>query len=141
MNGGWWLASYIVLWVLVLGLTALVVALIRQIGLLHLRIAPTGAFDTGDGPEVGDSAPPVAAVPPGRDALIVFGSDTCRLCVELLPSITALARAHPHLAVVVASASDRFAARVAPPAVGVADVNAVVAWRIRATPFAVLVGA
>ena len=40
---GWWLASYLVLWALVIALAVLVLALARQIGTLHLRLGPRGA--------------------------------------------------------------------------------------------------
>nr|MBA2599124.1 methylamine dehydrogenase [Actinomycetota bacterium] len=35
---GWWAASYLVLWLLVVMLCVVVVALARQIGTLHLRL-------------------------------------------------------------------------------------------------------
>ena len=39
MNGIW-LVTYVLLWATVLGLSFAVVALLRQIGVLHTRIAP-----------------------------------------------------------------------------------------------------
>jgi methylamine dehydrogenase accessory protein MauD len=134
---GWWLASYLVLWCLVAALTVVVIALIRQIGLLHLRLAPTGALDIGEGPALGEHAPRMPVVAPGQEALVLFGSESCALCRALLPAAAALARAEPGLAVVVTSASASFAADVPPPAVGLADVATVAAYRVRATPFAV----
>lgn len=136
---GYWLVSYLLLWALVLGLVGVVVALIRQIGVLHLRLSPTGALDTGEGPVLGDPAPRPLGVAAGREALVMFGSETCALCRDLLPSAAALARSDPALAVVVVSASAGFAREVRPPAVGLADVAALAAYRVRGTPFAVYI--
>lgn len=134
---GYWLVSYLLLWTLVLGLVTVVVALLRQIGLLHLRLSPTGALDTGEGPALGEPAPRPLGLPAGRPAVVVFGSETCALCRDLLPSVTALARADPSLSVLVVSASPSFAQMVRPPAAGLADLAALHAYRVRATPFAV----
>src|SRR5262245_57818045 len=49
--------SYIVLWVLVAVLSLVVLALVRQIGVLHDRIAPTGALMLAKGLTVGEPAP------------------------------------------------------------------------------------
>ena len=136
MNG-WWVASFIVLWVVVIVLSGVVIALARQIGLLHLRISPTGALDTAEGPPVGEMAPRLAPVLPGRETLVVFGSDGCGLCHDLLPSVNTLARSEPGMVVVVASASAGFVEQVRAPVVPVADVAAVASYRIRSTPYAV----
>ncbi len=50
------IASQIVSWVIVMGLTAAVVALARQVGVLHVRLAPAGALLTGKGPSVGEAS-------------------------------------------------------------------------------------
>ena len=135
---GYWIAAFIALFGLVIVLAVVVVALARQIGVLHLRLSPSGAFDSGEGPPVGEPAPRLTGIPDGREALVIFGSEGCGMCRDLLPSASAIARSE-ELAVVVASASMRFAEQVEPPAVGVADVAAVAGWRVRATPFAVYV--
>lgn len=49
--------SQIILWIAVVGLSAVVLALIRQIGVLHERIAPMGALTIDKGPKVGDKSP------------------------------------------------------------------------------------
>jgi len=51
------LVSNVVLWLLVIGLTLTVLALTRQIGLLHERISPIGALAPQARIEVGDPAP------------------------------------------------------------------------------------
>src|SRR5579863_9451980 len=49
--------SQIILWIAVAALSAIVLALIRQIGVLHERIAPMGALTIDKGPSVGDKSP------------------------------------------------------------------------------------
>jgi methylamine dehydrogenase accessory protein MauD len=101
---GWWAASYVVLWLLVLVLAAVVVALARQIGTLHLRLGPTGALEMdGEGPELGSRAieietkdtkgRPVALGRRGEDQLLLFVSPTCHVCERVLPALPAVARA------------------------------------------------
>ena len=93
----------LVLWVAVLALAALVVALMRQVGVLYERVAPAGALMTGRGPAVGE-APPVVHVDDlagahhdvgarrtdGRGTLVFFLSPTCPVCKTLLPVVRSL---------------------------------------------------
>ena len=51
--------SNIVLWIVVLALLAVVLALTRQLGVLHERIAPVGALMLNRGLAVGEKAPAV----------------------------------------------------------------------------------
>ena len=51
------IVSNLLLWIAVLALAAVVVALLRQIGVLHERIAPVGALVGGERPRVGERAP------------------------------------------------------------------------------------
>jgi methylamine dehydrogenase accessory protein MauD len=96
--------SNALLWVLVVGLAAVVVALTRQVGVLHDRLAPVGALVGGETPRVGETAPVLeveawdgAAVriggvaDDGRDTLLLFVSPTCPVCKELLPVARGLA--------------------------------------------------
>ena len=48
------LVSNIVLWVLVVVLALIVLALARQVGILHERVAPAGALMPTNGPKVGE---------------------------------------------------------------------------------------
>jgi len=90
--------SNIVLWCLVTVLSLVVWALVRQIGVLHERIAPAGALMLRQGPKVGESAPRLdvldlegrvhrigAARADGRSTLLVFVSPACPVCKALLP--------------------------------------------------------
>jgi methylamine dehydrogenase accessory protein MauD len=96
-------ASVVVLWIVVLVLGIAVLALARQIGVLHGRLAPAGALMTSAGPKVGELAPTLAIddidgtafeVGGPRDAaqLILFVSPTCPVCKQLVPTAKALAR-------------------------------------------------
>lgn len=94
MSGGVWIASYVLLWVAVLVLSFAVVALLRQLGVLHARLHPLGVHFGGEGPELGSLAPPAAGLDYGARAvtLIAFTSPTCVVCAELRPSLAAVQR-------------------------------------------------
>ena len=47
------LASHVLLWIVVVVLAGVVAALVRQVGILHERVAPVGALATADGLAVG----------------------------------------------------------------------------------------
>jgi methylamine dehydrogenase accessory protein MauD len=93
--------SNAVLWVLVLVLAAVVLALVRQVGVLHERIAPAGALMLGRGLTVGEAAPALevadleghtlslgSARSDGRSTLLLFVSPSCPVCKTLLPAVT-----------------------------------------------------
>jgi methylamine dehydrogenase accessory protein MauD len=99
------LVSNAVLWVIVVLLAGVVVALVRQMGVLYERVAPAGALMLGKGPAVGDTAPVVrvedlggrgrdvgGARPDGRSTLLFFLSPTCPVCKALLPALRSIAR-------------------------------------------------
>jgi len=92
--------SNAVLWVLVLVLAAVVLALVRQLGVLHERIAPAGALMLNRGPTVGEPAPVLevadldgqplrlgSARADGRSTLLLFVSPSCPVCKSLLPAV------------------------------------------------------
>jgi len=96
--------SQVVLWVVVVALAATVLALARQIGVLHERIAPMGALTMDKGPKVGDVAPvfdlralnraPVTiggASAGGFSTMLMFVSPTCPVCKKLLPIVKSIA--------------------------------------------------
>ena len=98
MTGSAWIASYVALWVAVLVLAVAVVALLRQIGVLHARVAPMGTHFGGEGPDLGTVAPSVGldySVAPLT--VLAFTSPTCVICKELRPSIAALRRQYREL--------------------------------------------
>lgn len=92
------LISNIVLWVVVLALGLMIFGLIRQLGVLHERVAPMGALVTDRGPDVGEMAPKISVNDiagqlvdfggprsSGRLQLTLFVSPTCPVCKKLLP--------------------------------------------------------
>lgn len=99
MNGSLWILSYLLLWgaVLVLGFT--VVALLRQIGVLHTRIAPMGVHFAGEGPELDSPAPTVDDVEYGDSGytVLAFTSPTCEICAKLKPALLRIGRAYAEI--------------------------------------------
>jgi methylamine dehydrogenase accessory protein MauD len=90
--------SNVLLWIVVLALGLMVFGLIRQVGVLHERVAPMGALMTDRGPEVGDMAPKISVNdlhgklvdlggphPAGLSRLLLFVSPNCPVCKKLLP--------------------------------------------------------
>jgi methylamine dehydrogenase accessory protein MauD len=90
--------SNALLWVLLIGLSLVVLALVRQLGVLHERISPVGALMLAKGLKVGELAPAVpvtdldgqpltvgGARADGRTQLVMFVSPTCPVCKALLP--------------------------------------------------------
>ncbi|MGH0033194.1 MAG: thiol-disulfide isomerase, partial [Myxococcota bacterium] len=51
------IVSNVLLWLAVVALAGVVLVLVRQIGLLHERLAPVGALTGEQGPAVGEPAP------------------------------------------------------------------------------------
>ncbi|HYD10869.1 MAG TPA: thioredoxin domain-containing protein [Acidimicrobiales bacterium] len=94
MNGSVWVASYVVLWLLVIVLSVAVVALLRQIGVLHARLHPLGAHFGGEGPALESAAPLIEGVDytQAGTTLLAFTSPTCEVCKVLEPSLAALRR-------------------------------------------------
>ena len=56
------LISQILLWLVVIALAFVVMALVRQVGVLHARIAPAGALMLDKGAAVNSPAPQVTAL-------------------------------------------------------------------------------
>ncbi len=90
--------SNLVLWVVVVALAAILFGMVRQVGILHERVAPMGALTTDHGPEVGEMAPDLRISTidaralrlggpneSGRSRLLLFVAPTCPVCKKLLP--------------------------------------------------------
>ncbi len=97
------LVSNLLLWLAVVALGLLVLALLRQIGVLHERVAPAGALVSRGGPAVGESAPvlevsdwngrPIrigGSNADGDRTLLFFVSPACPVCKSLLPVVRSL---------------------------------------------------
>ncbi len=99
------LVSQAMLWVAIIALAVAVLALARQVGVLHERIAPVGALALGRGPQTGEAAPRLTVrtlaggsaeiggpAPGGALRLLFFVSPTCPICKSLLPTVRAFAQ-------------------------------------------------
>lgn len=98
--------SEILQWIVILAFGVAGLALARQVGVLHVRVAPAGALDAGKGPAVGEAAPHLhvttvdgaamtigGALPAGSLRLLMFVSAQCPLCKALIPVAKSFARA------------------------------------------------
>jgi len=97
--------SNILLWIAVVAMALVIVALVRQVGVLHERVAPAGALMMGAGPKVGEHPREleVSDLEGGRhrvgpdsamahSRLIFFLSPTCPVCKSLIPTLRSIAR-------------------------------------------------
>jgi methylamine dehydrogenase accessory protein MauD len=112
--------SNIILWVVVLVLVAVVVALIRQIGVLSERVAPAGALMAGRGLKTGEQAPVFDVQTlagnalriggersDGKSTLLFFLSPTCPVCKTLIPVLRAMRKSESAwLEIILASDGD-----------------------------------
>ena len=144
-------------WIAIVVLTIAVLALARQVGVLHERLAPMGALTMDRGPEIGTLAP-VFDLPlltggvlgigraTGRTQLLFFLSPTCPVCKKLLPVLRTLGRGERETDVILASDGEQpehlaFYRRenlapfpyVLSPALGLT-------YKISKLPYAVLIG-
>jgi methylamine dehydrogenase accessory protein MauD len=93
------IASQIALWVAVLALGVVCMALARQIGVLHQRIAPAGALALRQPLKLGEPVPEmsltaldgaavrIGGARGGRSQLVLFVSPDCAICDSLLPAV------------------------------------------------------
>jgi methylamine dehydrogenase accessory protein MauD len=93
------IASQVALWVALLVLAVVCMALARQIGVLHQRIAPAGALSLPQPLKLGDSTPEmtltgldgstvkIGGVRGGRSQLVLFVAPDCAVCEALLPAV------------------------------------------------------
>lgn len=152
--------SNLLLWLAVIALSAVVLALLRQVGVLHERIAPAGALMVRGGPAVGDAAPVLevetwsgaplrigGADPDGRSTLLYFLSPTCPVCKTLLPVVRGLGASEPSLRIILASDGTRAEHQAFVAERGLAGAPYVLssalglAYRVAQLPYAVLIDA
>jgi methylamine dehydrogenase accessory protein MauD len=148
----------VVLWLLVLALSTLVLALARQVGVLHERIAPAGALMLNRGLTVGEPAPVLEVADleghahqlgspraDGRSTLLLFVSPSCPVCKTLLSAVKSSARdERTWMDVILASDGDHAEQREFVRAQGLAGIPYVVsaalglAYQVSRLPFAAL---
>ena len=155
------IVSYVVLWVLVIVLSVLVLALTRQVGVLHERVAPAGALMPTSGPKVGEMTEPIpltdlnghsvkvgGADADGVSTLIMFISPTCPVCKSLVPIARSLVSYEgKRMQLVFASDGGKIERHVAYVRdLGIEDYPYIVsqplglAYAVSKLPFAVLIG-
>ena len=93
------IASQIALWVALAVLGVVCMALARQIGVLHQRIAPAGALSLRQPLKLGEMTPEmtltgldgmpvkIGGARGGRGQLVLFLSPDCEVCEALLPAL------------------------------------------------------
>jgi methylamine dehydrogenase accessory protein MauD len=97
--------SQMLLWIVVILQGVTILALARQIGVLHDRVAPAGALTTTAGPGVGEQSPRLEVhalagnaitvggkLAAGKALLMLFVSSTCPICKKLIPIAKNFAR-------------------------------------------------
>lgn len=151
------IAAIAVLFILNIGLVLAVLALARQVGLLHERISPIGALTLDHGPKIGQAvklqhfnglageAITIGAAG-SRSQLLFFLSPACPVCKKLLPALRALASSErSRLDVVLASDGDEAEhlafwrrEKLGLPYVLSAELG--IAFQIGKLPYAVLIG-
>jgi methylamine dehydrogenase accessory protein MauD len=116
---GFWLVSYIALWITVLVLAWFTLSLLRLVGQLHQRIGPAGAAVVSGGLEIGERLPDILetqrivdnaqlSFPKKKESLLVFIAPNCPACEDLIPSLIPFAnRERDHLDTIAISSGDR----------------------------------
>ena len=95
--------SHVLLWVTVCALTLICLALARQVGVLHSRIAPAGALAINARLRAGEPAPELELATLSREQirigggrrrsqLVFFLAPSCPVCKTLLPVLRSAAR-------------------------------------------------
>ena len=113
------LVAVVMLWCVVIVLALVVLALARQVGVLHERVAPAGALMPTSGPKVGEHTQAAALRDLGgaelsvggpsedqRATLVLWISPTCPVCKALVPTAVSMAQAE-RLRLVFASDGDK----------------------------------
>jgi methylamine dehydrogenase accessory protein MauD len=87
-----WITSHVLMWIAVIAEGVLLLAVMRQVGSLLLRVGTVRPFDAGYGPGVGDQAPwlPDRELDDQRKLLLAFLSTTCGTCDALIPALNAI---------------------------------------------------
>jgi methylamine dehydrogenase accessory protein MauD len=153
--------SNVTLWLVVIALSVALLAVVRQLGVLHERIAPVGALMLAKGLKVGEFAPKIsvqdldarsialgAVRTDERATLIMFVSPTCPVCKILLPVLkSSLASERDWLDIILASDGEASSQRefVLAQRLGsfpyVVSASLGMAYQVSRLPFAVLIDA
>jgi methylamine dehydrogenase accessory protein MauD len=149
---GWWTASYLVLWILVIVLSVLLLSVARQVGTLHLRLGPRGALELDEeGPPLGEALPPAEATDrngnpvivggPGTPQFLLFVSPGCPICREVAPSLPVVARVGSFSPYVISDAQESGAhdyASIGRGTTYIVGPDIAHSYRVPGTPYAVI---
>jgi hypothetical protein len=138
MSGAVWLVSYMMLWAAVAVLLVMVLALLRQIGVLHTRLDAVAAgvggpgaasVDVEEGPAVGADAPMAGRLGFDRAPMTVlaFVAGGCELSAALAPALRVVDKQYGE------------AVRVVELELAARTMSAFEAFNVQATPFVVCV--
>ncbi len=147
------------LWITVLLMGLVILALARQVGVLHERLAPIGALTTGPGPEIGKPAPRLVVdsmsatkvqiggkTATGKAQLLFFVSAVCPICKKLIPVSQGFARSEKLDVIFVGDSADAeqramIAEYGIDPATFVNDREIGMLYQVGKLPYAVLIDA
>jgi methylamine dehydrogenase accessory protein MauD len=113
-----WFTSYVLLWIIVLLLGVAALTLARQVGIIYIRLGPSGARVLPAGPSVGTRAADLSGTnlmgqpikrlaASGRRTLLVFTMPGCTACSGVAPGLRSVVAAERKtLDVVLVSRSD-----------------------------------
>jgi methylamine dehydrogenase accessory protein MauD len=150
---GWWLASYLVLWLLLAMTLLVLLVVLRQLGLLYAQSG--GVLRLPEGPVLGSTIRPVEGIdevsgerlevpnPEHSLSLLVFVAPDCSICEEAVRGAGSLARDNDVDVLVISDAegekNDSLRRVIEPPAHFVASHTQHELFDIRSTPQALLV--
>ena len=111
-----WAVAVVTLWILMGAIAVGLVALARQVGLLHLRVRPLGPGPLPEGPPIGSTpaipelvtlgARSAGLVEGGHTAVVLFVSSTCGLCKPVLEGAARLRAVENRVALTLAVDGD-----------------------------------
>lgn len=154
---GLWLISYVALWILVILLTVIVLGLVRQLGVIYVRLgSEENLLSTREGLDIGTIAPDFRASDvahnreisladlKGRSCIFVFVSPDCQPCRELMPHLTSFHKSrNGKVNLVLFSQSDPQASlelanahKLSIPVISDPEGGFLKLYHVRATPFA-----
>jgi methylamine dehydrogenase accessory protein MauD len=156
VNAGW-LAAFALLFLLVSIETVLTLALLRQVGVLSMRVRPLGPME-GDEEDTGPSADsvledvPLEAVQSEGEvyplaeemSVLLFVSPTCSICMDLLKPTAAAVRDYPDFAFFLVGDTSReraaeYAQRMGTSLPYFVAPGVFETWGVKGTPFVAVV--
>lgn len=115
-----WVVSMVLQWVVIGVLSVVVVALVRQLGVLTVRLNPAAGYELDEGPQPGTNFPVESfetlagddltlGGSGGEPTVVMFVSPGCGMCTSLAPSFRSVHKAYAREAgrLVIAVTTDR----------------------------------